>query len=172
MTALFEVAATDVALTTDEWYTPRWLFKAAGLTFDMDVCAPVDPAYRTCPARRYLTVVEDGLTHPWDGVVWCNPPYSRAAPWAAKFAAHGGGGLALVPAGRECQWLGILLRSADAVALISTDFRRPDGRSVGPGPTALVLAGRGPVAVEALARISLADRYVTGAYHVAPGWSA
>ena len=40
---LFPVTAADTALTSDEWYTPRWLFKAAGLVFDVDVCAPVAP---------------------------------------------------------------------------------------------------------------------------------
>ncbi len=91
MTALFEIGPADVATTTDDYYTPPWIFDAAGLIFDMDVSAPVDPSRRTCPARRYLTPVEDGLTQPWDGLVWMNPPFSGTAAWVERFARHGSG---------------------------------------------------------------------------------
>jgi len=91
VTALFEIGPADVATTTDDYYTPPWIFDAAGLIFDMDVSAPVDPSRRTCPARRYLTPVEDGLTQPWDGLVWMNPPFSGTAAWVERFARHGSG---------------------------------------------------------------------------------
>ena len=68
MTALFDVSPADVADTSDDCYTPRWIFDAAGLVFDMDVAAPVDPSRRTCPAAQYLTPVEDGLAQPWTGL--------------------------------------------------------------------------------------------------------
>ena len=164
---LFEVSPDDVADTSDDYYTPRWIFDAAGLMFDMDVAAPVDPARRTCPARRYLTPVEDGLTQPWNGLVWMNPPYSAAAQWVARFAEHRCG-MAFLPALKEVRWSGMLLGCADAVALISTDFVIRGGikRSM---PFPLILAGCGPVAVEAVGRVAAADKYVRGAYHVRPG---
>jgi len=167
MTALFEVTAADVAYTNDEWYTPRWIFDAAGLTFDLDVCAPVAPEFRTCPARRYLTVLDDGLTAPWDGLVWMNSPYSGPAPWVDRFAAHGNG-LALLPTLRSL-WMGTLLRSADATTLLLIrDFTGADSR-LKQIPYMCLLAACGPVAVSALARIAAADRSVQGAYHVRPG---
>jgi hypothetical protein len=163
---LFEVGAGDVALTTDDWYTPRWLFDAAGLTFDLDVCAPVAPEFRTCPARRYLTVVDDGLTASWDGVVWMNPPYSGAAPWVDRWAAHADG-LALV-LGVPRKWFGPLLQAADAITLLTLmRFGRPDG-SVADLKWPCMLAARGQTATEALARVAAADKYVQGAYHVRP----
>lgn len=164
-TALFEVSAADVADTSDDCYTPRWIFDATGLTFDMDVAAPVDPSRRTCPARRYLTPVEDGLAAPWDGLVWMNPPYSRCTPWVERFAAHHHG-LALLPAVKEVYWLGSLLRCADAITLIGADFGRPDGSVK--APPLLILAACGSVSVDALGRIATADKYVRGAYHVRP----
>ena len=180
MNQLFAVSALDVANTSDEWYTPRWIFDAAGLTFDMDVCAPVAPEFRTCPARRYLTVLDDGLTAPWDGLVWMNPPYSNIMPWAERFARHGEG-LALVPTVNS-SWRIPLMRAADGIALVSvstklgrsairsqvsTGFRRPDGSEVG-FRFALVLAACGEVAVEVLSRVAAADPYSGGAYHVRP----
>ena len=168
VTALFEVSATDVADTSDDYYTPRWIFDAAGLVFDLDVAAPVDPHRRTCPARSYLTPVEDGLRTPWEGLVWMNPPYSRPGPWVEMFARHRHG-LALCPATKRARWLGPLLNCADAVALLTVgDFGRPDGCTKGEIASLLILAGCGPVAAGAVARVAAADKYVQGAYHVRP----
>lgn len=41
MTGLFDVDSSAVALTSDDCYTPRWVFDAMGLRFDLDVAAPV-----------------------------------------------------------------------------------------------------------------------------------
>jgi len=163
--ALFDIGTDDVAGTSDDCYTPPWVFEAAGLTFDMDVAAPVNPAQRTCPARRYLTPVEDGLAMPWDGLVWMNPPYSRCTPWVEKFARHGHG-LALLPAVKEVYWLGALLGCADAVTLIGAEFGRPDGSVK--APPLLILAACGPESVRAVSRVAAADKYVRGAYLVRP----
>ena len=167
MDQLFAVDALDVADTTDDYYTPRWIFDAAGLMFDMDVAAPIDPDRRTCPSRRYLTPVEDGLSHPWQGLVWMNPPYSGPGRWVERFAVHGCG-LALLPAARDTRWLGVLLGCADALTLVSLHFHKPDG-SIASARYLHILAACGPVAVEALSRVATADKYVRGAYHVRPG---
>jgi hypothetical protein len=164
---LFEFTAADVADTSDEWYTPRWIFDAAGLVFDMDVAAPVDPSRRTCPARRYLTPLEDGLSTPWEGLVWCNPPYSRAGPWVDRLAAHDSW-LGLFLAYHNKLWLGRLLNAADAMALISPSFGRPDGSKSTPFAS-LVIAGRGAATIAAVGRIAAADRYAAGAHHIRPG---
>jgi hypothetical protein len=166
VTTLFEVTAADVADTPNDCYTPPWIFGAAGLTFDMDVAAPVDPARRTCPARRYLTPVEDGLGQSWEGLVWMNPPFSGSRPWVERFAEHRSG-LALLPTIRR-QWFGALIRCADAVALLEVDFIRPGGGR-GDLPQVSVIAGCGQPAVDAIGRIAAADRYLQGAYHVRPG---
>ena len=164
MSALFEVTAADVATTNDDWYTPRWIFDAAGITFDMDVAAPVDPGRRTCPAREYLTPVEDGLSQPWDGLVWMNPPYSGTAPWVRRWAAHRDG-LALVPAAKAA-WLGDLLRAAETIALVAVRFNRPERNDTG-FPFAMVLAGRGECAT-AVARVAAVDPNLQGAHFVRP----
>lgn len=163
---LFDVSAGDVAVTSDDWYTPRWVFDAAGIMFDLDVCAPVDPAMRTCPARRYLTAVEDGLQQHWGGVVWMNPPFSGPEAWVDKFVSHGSG-LALIQAMKRAHYRGRLQRASDALTIIDVQFGRPDG-SRGDIPWPLLIAARGQVCVEALARIAAADKYAQGAYHVRP----
>jgi len=166
VTALFEIGPADVADTSDDYYTPHWIFTAAGLVFDMDVAAPVNPSRRTCPALRYLTPVEDGLSQPWEGAVWINPPYSNTEPWVHRWAAHPDG-MMLVPDFPEVKWKGALLAAADAMTLIAPHFLRADGVARGRPRWGCILAARGRC-VEALARVASADRYIGGAYHVRP----
>lgn len=80
--------------TSDDYYTPPHIFEALGLTFDMDVSAPPG-GVPWIPARKSIDVIEDGLATPWEGLVWCNPPYSDVTPWMDKFMSHNNG-LALV----------------------------------------------------------------------------
>ena len=77
------------AQTTDSWITPRWLIDAFG-PFDLDPCA-CDPQPWPCASRQY-TEADDGLSQPWSGLVWCNPPYGRStARWLGRLADHGNG---------------------------------------------------------------------------------
>jgi len=48
--------------------------------FTLDVAA-CDAAHW---AQTYYSKEEDGLTSPWAGAVWCNPPYSDIRPWVSK----------------------------------------------------------------------------------------
>ena len=165
---LFKVSIADVATTTDDWYTPRWIFDAAAIDFDMDVAAPTDPTYQHVPAKRYVTAVEDGLSVEWSGVVWCNPPYSGSTPWVNKWASHPDG-LILVPAVKS-SWIGTLVAAAETFTFLSVEFHRPDGTTV-PIRWMNILAGRGSAA-GAVARVSKLDKHSRGAYLTKPERSA
>ena len=124
----------------DSWFTPPWLFDQIGLTFDLDVCAPRDPEQRTVPAGRYLTEDEDGLATDWDGLVWCNPPYSKPEAWADKMVKHGEG-LMLVHMPNNAKWAVRAQWAADAVRLVqSMHFVRPNGATQRPGYSLMLLA--------------------------------
>lgn len=55
-------------------------FEAEFGPFTLDVAAAEHNA--KCPA--YYDRERDGLTQPWTGVVWCNPPYSDLGTWLEK----------------------------------------------------------------------------------------
>ena len=74
----------------DERYTPRWVFDGMALTFDLDPAAPVHGG-DCVPARHRYTLVDDGLTQPWHGLVWLNPPFSNATAWGHRMVDHGCG---------------------------------------------------------------------------------
>lgn len=121
---LFSLPTDDIAITSDDCYTPRWVFDAMGITFDLDPCAPVGGPWHV-PAWDWMTAQDDGLSQPWDGTVFCNPPYSNYTPWAHRFALHDKGialmGLVLP----TCRWLQVVYDSADAVAFVNVSFDRP-----------------------------------------------
>ena len=145
---------------SDEWYTPAYVFKALGETFDTDVAHPGDG---TChvPAARWITA--NSLQHDWSafGFIWMNPPFggrNALGPWLDKFFAHRNG-IALVPDRTSAPWFWGAWERADRVLFTrKIRFLRPDG-SEGVSPsngTALFAAGdRAVVALERAATAGL-----------------
>jgi len=83
---------------TTEWLTPPYIISALG-EFDLDPCAPVNRPWGT--ARVHYTIKDDGLSLPWFGRVWLNPPFGRvSARWIKKMADHNHG-IALLAARTE-----------------------------------------------------------------------
>jgi hypothetical protein len=70
-------------------------------------------------AARMIAPPRDGLSEPWTGRVWLNPPFgNRAAAWLAKLAAHGNG-VALIPARTETRmFYSSVWPKADAVLFL------------------------------------------------------
>lgn len=131
---------------SDEWYTPPAIFDALGLRFDLDPCSP-GPTHWV-PARQVFTKADDGLTQPWSGLVFMNPPFGGRnghVPWLRKFLAHGNG-IAIVRAYTSAGWFHTWAVDADAMLFPrgKTKFIRPDG-SVGraPGHGVVLLAKGG-----------------------------
>lgn len=85
---------------TNEWLTPPEIVAAPG-PFDLDPCSPVSRPWPT--ARVHYTLEDDGLSMPWAGRVWLNPPYGpETARWLQRLAGHGDG-VALVFARTETE---------------------------------------------------------------------
>lgn len=110
----------------DEFYTPKFIFDALGIEFDLDVSAPVD-AQTNVPSKKQYTVKDDGLVQSWYGNVWMNPPYSKPAPWVDKFLEHRHG-IALLPFTRGKWWFK-LWNHSDAILPVAHDlkFDKSDG---------------------------------------------
>jgi hypothetical protein len=117
---------------TAEWYTPPHIFEALGIRFDLDPCAPVG-GVPWVPAARSLSAADDGLSQPWEGRVWLNPPYGPAtATWVRRLAAHGDG-IALVFARTDTTWFHETAPAASALCFIAGRLtfvpQTPDMRS-------------------------------------------
>lgn len=99
--------------TSDDYLTPRWVFDTLGLEFDLDVASP--PWETHVPAKRKFTKADDGLSQPWEGRVWMNPPYSESARWVDRFIEHAHG-IALLPWAKSA-WCIALWESPARIAL-------------------------------------------------------
>lgn len=128
----------------DEWLTPPEILRALG-PFDLDPCAPVVRPWDM--AAAHYTVRDDGLSRPWAGRVWCNPPYGKeAARWLARCADHGNA-IAIIFARTEtAMFFDQVWRRADALLFIAgrLHFHHVDGRRAdanGGAPSVLIAYG-------------------------------
>ncbi len=127
MTLAYEHPGTGA---TAEWYTPPHIFEALAVNFDLDPAAPPG-GVPWIPARRYFTRRDDGLTQPWTGRTWVNPPYGQQTPlWLARLAEHGDG-IALVFARSDTSWFQTYASQATALCFIAgrLKFVPGDGRT-------------------------------------------
>lgn len=104
---------------TDLWETPQDFFDQldAEFHFDLDVCALPENA----KCKQYYTPEMDGLSQPWEGVCWCNPPYGREiGAWVrkARLASDAGNTVVmLLPARTDTEWFHKYIYKQDRVEL-------------------------------------------------------
>lgn len=136
---------------SDEWYTPKFIFDALNVRFDVDVASPKEGPRHT-PCDSYIW--QNSLDVKWSGFVWMNPPYGHQATkmkWLSKFFNHGNG-IALMPDRTSAPWWQHFAPMADCILFVNgkIKFERPDftiGKQPGNGTC---LFASGERAVEAL----------------------
>jgi hypothetical protein len=100
----------------DEWLTPPEIIRVLG-QFDLDPCAPIKRPWDT--AANHFTREDDGLSQPWNGRIWMNPPYgTQTARWLKRLTAQGNG-IALTFARTETRmFFDTIWNKADAILFI------------------------------------------------------
>lgn len=108
----------------NEWYTPEKYIRLAREVLDEIDLDPAscEFANETVNARLFYSEEDDGLTKPWRGRVWMNPPYSAdlIARFAEKFVREYRNGnitegIVLVNNATETGWFSELAGAASAV---------------------------------------------------------
>jgi phage N-6-adenine-methyltransferase len=154
---------------SDEWATPpsfvRPLADAIG-GFDVDPAAGAE----TSPiADVAFTESDDGLSQPWHGDVWCNPPYSDMADWTAKAVSESRRGdvdsiTYLVKGDSSTDWWHRAASAADAVAMIDHRLSFGGGGDAAPFASHVFIFGDVPGDVyrvlERRGAVFRADHYV------------
>ncbi|MHB1565139.1 MAG: DNA N-6-adenine-methyltransferase [Acidiferrobacter sp.] len=128
------------------WQTPpdllaHILSAAHREAFDLDPCSPRTDG--PVPATLRWTETDDSLARPWQGLVFVNPPYSRALPrWVAKCAQEAVDGtvvIGLVPSRTDTRWWhSHVAGQADVIALKGR-LKFGNGSGSAPFPSALVV---------------------------------
>ncbi len=147
---LFNLKQQD--LTSNDHYTPKWVFDLLQLEFDLDVASPPD-GVPWIPAKKFFTQEDDGLAQKWEGLIWCNPPFSNILPWVNRLNEHKNG-VALLPHTKG-SWRREVWKGADGIveweSLTEIRFIH-QGKEKTIFPTTF-LAGWGATALQGLARV-------------------
>jgi len=127
---------------SDDWITPKWIIDELG-PFDLDPC---ESDYQPWPCAANGYHKPEGLLLPWQGRVWCNPPYGQQlGDWLERCAKHGNA-IALTFARTETRhFFGGVWGKARGVLFLRgrVKFHRPDGTpgAAGTGPSVLIAYG-------------------------------
>lgn len=127
---------------SDEWPTDPAVFADWNQRegpFVLDAAST--PENAKCPRRCV-----DGLSDPWDGPTWCNPPYSDCEAWVTKALAETACGrcqkaVMLLPSRTDTRWFHLLLAAQDRCTIIFCRgrLRFGDAKSSAPFPSLVVV---------------------------------
>lgn len=127
---------------TDLHATPQAFFNKlnAEFGFVLDVCANAENA--KCP--YYFTQETNGLSQPWKGVVWCNPPYGREiGEWVKKAyesSREGATVVMLLPARIDTRWfMDWVMGKAAEVRIVKGRLKFGSAKRVAPFPSIVVV---------------------------------
>ena len=130
---------TDVMFSSqsDMWETPQEFFDKLNqeFHFNLDACALPENAKCT----KYYTPKQDGLSQPWSGVVWCNPPYGREiGSWVRKgfFAAVNGATVVmLLPARTDTKWFHEYIYGKAEIRFVKGRLKFGESKNSAPFPS-------------------------------------
>ena len=105
-------------VSSDEYYTPPHIIAVLG-HFDLDPATPPEPRWRT--ADVMYTKADDGLSKPWFGRVFLNPPYSQPliSQFMQKMAEHNNGIALIVPKLGSKMFREVIYPNCSAVYILS-----------------------------------------------------
>jgi hypothetical protein len=157
----------------EEWLTPPEIVRAVG-PFDLDPCSPINRPWAT--AAKHYTIEDNGLMKPWEGYVWCNPPYGpKTGEWLARCAEHNNC-MALVFARTEtAAFQQHVWPKARALYFLKgrVSFYHVDGRKGGTAGAPSVLIAYGQHAQNILRGLAVLEgHYIANVPNVAGGWEA
>lgn len=138
------LAQVHFSSASDEWATPQPLFDELNRLFGgftLDPCAT--PQNAKC--SRFFTREDNGLSRPWDGKVFMNPPYGRQiGGWVRKAweeSLRGALVVCLLPARVDTRWWHDYARKGH-VYFLQGRVRFGDSRNCAPFPSAIVTFGK------------------------------
>lgn len=128
---------------TDLWATPQDFFNEldAEFHFTLDVCALPENA----KCEQFFIPEIDGLSQPWKGRVWCNPPYGREiGQWVrrAHLAVASGGAevvVMLLPARTDTQWFHDYIYHKAEIRFIKGRLKFGNSKNPAPFPSMVVV---------------------------------
>jgi len=145
--------AVHFSSESPEHYTPKDFLDVVYTVFggypDLDPCSNSDDPPNVA-AHRYYTERDDGLSKPWRGRVFMNPPYGReVAAWVEKLRNEWARGevielIALLPARTDTAWFETLTARTDDLVICFLSGRLTFIGNADPAPFPSMAAYLGP----------------------------
>lgn len=125
-----------------EWSTPQVLFDKYHdiYKYSLDVCATKE----NTKCSRYYTIDDDGLSKPWAGNCWCNPPYGRGInKWVEKAVCSDCFITMLLPARTCTRWFHnyIYCKPDVEIEFLKGRLKYGDSKTAAPFPSMIVNIG-------------------------------
>ena len=126
---------------SDNWETPQRLFDDLNreFHFTLDACATAQNA----KCSRYYSPSQNGLSQPWNGVVWCNPPYGRKiGQWVRKaFEASSEGNtvVMLLPSRTDTEWFHDWVYNRSEIRFLKGRLKFGGAKNAAPFPSMVVI---------------------------------
>ena len=123
--------------------TPKYLFDIISSIFNFSLDACALPKNAKC--ESYYTPKDDGLSKPWRGGVWCNPPYGREiSSWVKKAyeesqKEYNSFVLMLLPARTDTKWWWDWVQGKATLFFIKGRVKFGDHNVGAPFPSVLAL---------------------------------
>ena len=123
--------------------TPKYLFDRISSIFNFSLDACALPENSKC--ESYYTPEDDGLSKPWRGGVWCNPPYGREiSSWVRKAyeesqKEYNSFVLMLLPARTDTKWWWEYVQGKATLFFIKGRVKFGDHNVGAPFPSVLAL---------------------------------
>ena len=157
------IAASSVH---DSWQTPpellEKLYPIVNGSFDLDPCSNAVGNLANVKAKTYFIKEMDGLTLPWNGTVFCNPPYERGITelWIKKCHSEHKAGrasliIALLAARPETKAWNTWIKNSADIFFLRKRLRYYENGVKGnacPFPSAIVVWGGTETEIEAIKR--------------------
>jgi phage N-6-adenine-methyltransferase len=124
---------------THEWETPPDFFAA----LDREFAFTLDAAASSDNAKCLIYYDNFGLDLPWEGIVWCNPPYgTKIGKWVAKGyreAQKGSTVVMLIPSRTDTAWWHDYCMKAAEIRLVRGRLRFSGATINAPFPSAVIV---------------------------------
>ena len=125
---------------SDEWFTPQNFFDEINkeFNFTLDVAATVD----NTKCKKFFTIKDNGLIQNWEGVIWCNPPYSDIKLWVEKAyneSLKGTKIVLLIPVRTDTKYFHSFIYNKAELRFIKGRLKFSDSRNSAPFPSMLVI---------------------------------
>lgn len=139
---------TDVMFSskTEMWETPQDFYDKMNDEFHFTLDAAAIQENAKCD--RFFSPEDDGLSQPWDGVVWCNPPYCRkTGKWVKKAyeeSKKGATVVMLLPCRPDVSWFHDYILGKAEIRFIRGRLKFGGSSNSAPFPSMVVVFGKAP----------------------------